>query len=396
MTRRSSLRSSAGALAAGAVLAGLWSGTAARPAAAVPSSCAEPAPPAAFADRDAVDDAHRANVDCLAALGLIRGRTSPDGRMVFAPHEAVTRAQMASFVARTLEADGLALPAPAGERFSDVGGVVHRDRITQVAAIGVTVGHAPGRYEPSLPVTRGQMASFLARAATWADASPFPAPPTSPFTDTQGSVHAGSIDLAQDQGLVLGRTATTYEPGAVTTRQEMASFLVRLLDHVRGSTPPEPVAPLAVDVRQSDGFPLTGATISYLEDVRAAAQPGFDRVVLQLAGADAPSWRVRWVEGPIRESGRGSVVDVRGTAFLDVHLTPSRTHDLSAPGGPVPTYEGPSRVALDGHAVTEVVLTGDFEANLHWVIGLDARAPFAVTLLEDPMRLVVDIGRPPR
>ncbi len=82
---------------------------------------------------------------------------------------------------------------------------------------------------------------------------------------------------------------------------------------------------------------------------------------------------------------------MRGTAFLHVHLTPARSYDLSVPGAPTPVYAGPDRVGLDGHTVTEVVRTGDFEANLQWVIGLRQDAGHAVTFLEQPMRLVIDL-----
>jgi hypothetical protein len=47
--------------------------------------------------------------------------------------------------------------------------------------------------------------------------------------------------------------------------------------------------------------------------------------------------------------------------------------------------------ARNGLVVTEAVRTGDFEANMASVVGLDQRSPLAVTFLEDPLRLVVDI-----
>jgi hypothetical protein len=42
--------------------------------------------------------------------------------------------------------------------------------------------------------------------------------------------------------------------------------------------------------------------------------------------------------------------------------------------------------------VREIVETGDFEATLSWVVGVERLAPFAVFELSDPTRVVVDIA----
>ncbi len=55
------------------------------------------------------------------------------------------------------------LPAAEPSRFSDTEGSVHAGAIYAVAQAGVAQGCAPFRYCPSDVVTRAQMASFLAR-----------------------------------------------------------------------------------------------------------------------------------------------------------------------------------------------------------------------------------------
>ena len=69
---------------------------------------------------------------------------------------------MASFLARALR---LGDAPPAGFTDLDPAGV-HTGDIHALAAAGVTAGCAadPLRYCPDQPVTRAQMASFLARA----------------------------------------------------------------------------------------------------------------------------------------------------------------------------------------------------------------------------------------
>lgn len=140
---------------------------------------------------------------------------------------------------------------------------------------------------------------------------------------------------------------------------------------------------------ESDDFPGGGgARRASLVDVRVGAHDGFDRVVLEFDGQDVPSYRVGYVDPPVRQDGSGNEVDVAGDAFLELRVTPASGRTAQ---GEV-TYEGPRRVpAGDAAVVTEVVRTGDFEANLAWVAGVDRRRPFAVAFLTDPLRLVVDV-----
>ena len=81
--------------------------------------------------------------------------------LLFCPDQPVDRAQMASLLVRAFNLQ------PAGEAgFADTTGSAHRAAIDALAAAGVTVGCATGplRYCPDRPVTRAQMATFLARA----------------------------------------------------------------------------------------------------------------------------------------------------------------------------------------------------------------------------------------
>jgi hypothetical protein len=107
---------------------------------------------ATFAD---VDGVHATSIGALSDAGLTQG-CAPDR---FCPREGLTRAEMASFLARSLELDD-------GRRtFTDVRpGSTHAGAIAALADHGVTEGCAPDRFCPSAVVTRAQMASFLARA----------------------------------------------------------------------------------------------------------------------------------------------------------------------------------------------------------------------------------------
>ena len=81
------------------------------------------------------------------------------GGAAFGPHRSLTRAEMASFLARALELDG------QQHGFTDVGDSSHAEAIGALAAEGITEGTGDGStFEPHRSLTRAEMASFLARA----------------------------------------------------------------------------------------------------------------------------------------------------------------------------------------------------------------------------------------
>jgi hypothetical protein len=78
----------------------------------------------------------------------------------FCPTAAVTRDQMASFLDRMF-----GFPSTSVDFFTDDEGNQHEGAINRLAAAGVTGGCTTGKYCPTNAVTREQMASFIARAA---------------------------------------------------------------------------------------------------------------------------------------------------------------------------------------------------------------------------------------
>jgi Tol biopolymer transport system component len=179
-------------------------------------------PRSGFAD---VTGVHRRSVDCLRWWGVAEG--FGEGR--FAPQESVTRAQMATSVVRTLEAAGETLPASSAPRFSDLDGSVHAQRIEQLAEAGIVQGFSDGVFAPSRPVTRAQMAAFLARAEAWRAGAELPAVPDA-FLDDQAHVLQREINQVAAVGLSTGVHERTFAPGSIVTRGQMATFLARLLD----------------------------------------------------------------------------------------------------------------------------------------------------------------------
>lgn len=113
---------------------------------------------AMFDDSDDISTAHIISVNQLVDSGIIEG--FPDG--TYRPAEPLNRAQMASFIIRSLE-EVTGKDIPRSPIFEDASGT-HAAHIEKLATIGVTVGRDINTYAPDEPVTRSQMASFIARS----------------------------------------------------------------------------------------------------------------------------------------------------------------------------------------------------------------------------------------
>ena len=172
-------------------------------------------------------------------------------------------------------------------------------------------------------------------------------------------------------------TSTTERPTTTSTTAPASTTSTTAFE---GSTTPTSIAGDA-------------AAVAHLTDVRVAGQEGFDRVVFELDGEGAPNVAVEWVDEAVAD-GSGERVDVEGGALLQVRMEPASGVDLN--GEEVrETYTGPDRVRGDTTSITEVVRTGDFEANLTWVVGVERELPYRVSVLRSPSRVVVEVAGSP-
>lgn len=194
------------------------------PVHAAEAACPDPAllPPTPF--EDLVSATHRETITCSGWYDLVRGTT----HSTFEPLDLVRRDQMASFLARMLVTAGSPLPSKPPQPFSDVAASAHRDAIAQMAELGLVQGARDGIYEPSEPVKRGQMAAFLIRLAAQLGVEEVEADDA--FTDDDGTAHEAEINQAAALGLAQGTTETSFSPGRPVRREQMASFLARMLE----------------------------------------------------------------------------------------------------------------------------------------------------------------------
>ena len=186
-------------------------------------ACPQTRVPASGLRDVAAGSPHRAAVDCLSWWRVTQPTSAG-----YLPAEQVTRGQMASFLRRVVEGTDQSLPAGA-DSFGDDGHSTHAPAIDALARAGVVTGYGDGTYRPDEPVTRAQMATFLVRTAELRLGQRL-AEPADYFTDDAISAHRVAIDKAAGAGITGGTSDATYSPDALVRRDQMASFLVRLLD----------------------------------------------------------------------------------------------------------------------------------------------------------------------
>ncbi|MCJ7751359.1 MAG: S-layer homology domain-containing protein [Armatimonadetes bacterium] len=166
-------------------------------------------------------------IEGCCAGGVVGGYA--DG--AYHPRAAVTRDQMAVFIVRALVGGEENVPEPTGApTFPDVPADYWAyDHIEYAYAAGVVQGYTTGLYEPTVALTRDQMAVFIARALCGGqDGVPDLPCSTAPFTDVPCTYWARThIQYILVEGVTQGYPDGGYHPKQVCTRAEMAVFMSR-------------------------------------------------------------------------------------------------------------------------------------------------------------------------
>ena len=109
--------------------------------------------------------------------------------------------------------------------FTDVpNGAYYEDAVIWAVSEGITSGTTGTTFSPDASCTRGQMVTFLWRAA----GSPAPESSVNPFTDVAADAYYYDAVLwAVENGITSGTSATTFAPDATCTRAQIVTFLWR-------------------------------------------------------------------------------------------------------------------------------------------------------------------------
>jgi hypothetical protein len=188
-----------------------------------------------FADVDG--SIHEMDVAALWAADI----TSGCEEWLYCPDDPVSRGEMAAFLARALQ-----LPRPDDNSFVDTAGSQFGADIEAIADAGITAGCGDGEYCPADEVTRGQLASFLARVLSLPDAG------GDPFDDDDGNIHEADIAALAAAGITKGCDEDSFCPERTVSRAEMASFLARALN----LTPPAELPAIPTDVIEELSKPV--------------------------------------------------------------------------------------------------------------------------------------------
>jgi hypothetical protein len=190
------------------------------------SDVCEGAPQAQFNDSAAISATFRDYVNCMAAYGITvgdgAGNFNPAGTVnrqnmaVF-----ISRFVVQAETGTTTVPDA----AEAGYTDAAAATAEGRRAINYLSARGVVEGYPDNSYRPATAVTRQQMASFIARAMEAVGAVLPDGDDTFPDVDAD-NVHADNINALAEAGIVRGYPDGTFRPGVPVTRQQMSQFIV--------------------------------------------------------------------------------------------------------------------------------------------------------------------------
>ena len=149
------------------------------------------------------------------------GIASGTGRYTFSPNAVCTRAQTVTFLWR---AAGSPLPRYRVCPFTDVQpSDYYYNAVLWAVEQGITTGLNANTFGPDVTVTRGQVATFLYRAASAAKPNTF-----NPFADVKTTAYNyDAILWAYDNRITTGTSDTTFSPDAYCTRAQIVTFLYR-------------------------------------------------------------------------------------------------------------------------------------------------------------------------
>ncbi|WP_130649409.1 S-layer homology domain-containing protein [Egicoccus halophilus] len=319
---------------------------------------------------------HRDNVVCLAAQQVVVGY----GDGTFRPTNPVSRAQFATFLHRLVTVER-GRPAPAAVPFTDVpAGSTHAEAIGALTAAGIVSGTSATTFAPDRQLNRGQMAALLAR--THRHLQPATAGPVALAAaprDVVGTTFEHEVRQVIGAGIAAGHADGTFRPGVQVTREQMATFLVRLQQAIADpdippsdpsapapSTPaapapsaptaPLPAAPAAPRVVVPTDGPRDSTLPEPIRDPEALGFPG-----PSTTGVTDPS-RLRLVEGRVNLSRDGEVFEnalVRGRIYVtgkDVTIRNVRLETGADWGIHVDSRNGARRLLV---VDTEIIGQGD-------------------------------------
>ncbi len=222
----------------------------------------------------------KAAIDDAVSKGFLKG----EGNGYFRPNAAVTRAEFAAILDRVSTNE---VQADTGA-FTDLAGHWSEKEVKEAAGKGYfKAGDYPNGFKPNTPLTRVEMAKWMAEGLSRADSDYGQA-----IADTKDTLvpvaeyyngglnHADYpyVSVALGTGLMTGYTDGTFGPGKTTTRAEVAAILMRL-ENVQSKK-----ADTFRDLNEMREVGLTGSNLEsltphrYVVDPKTKEKYSFDKI----------------------------------------------------------------------------------------------------------------------
>ena len=150
-----------------------------------------------------------------------KGITGGIGNGLFGPNDPCTRGQIVTFLWR---AAGSPEPETRAMPFTDIPvGSYYYDAVLWAVENDITKGTNDTTFSPNMTCTRAQIVAFLWRS----EKSPA-AGTANPFADVKSTAYyADAVLWAAKEDITKGTTNTTFSPGADCTRAQIVTFLWR-------------------------------------------------------------------------------------------------------------------------------------------------------------------------
>lgn len=171
--------------------------------------------------------------EAIAAIGEVTKDSGDAIEAARAAYDALTdeqKAMVSEDAVKTLEAAEAAYAALPDDKqenhFTDVKDSDYfAEAVAWAVAKDVTKGTSDTTFSPADECTRGQMVTFLYRAA----GSPAVTSTANPFTDVkEGAYYYDAVLWAVDKGITNGMSATTFGPDTEVSRGQAVTFMFRL------------------------------------------------------------------------------------------------------------------------------------------------------------------------
>jgi hypothetical protein len=157
------------------------------------------------------------------AWAVEKGITTGTSKTTFSPGMGCSRGQVVTFLWR---AAGSPTPTTTSKFIDVPSNSYYAKAVAWAVENGITNGTGDHTFSPTAVCTRAQVVTFLSRYAGGQ-----PSSIGTPFTDVSTSAYyAKPVAWAVETGITSGTSTTTFSPNAVCTRAQVVTFLYRCLN----------------------------------------------------------------------------------------------------------------------------------------------------------------------